>query len=277
MVIDMEKLKELQRDLEKLERLNDSLREIFENVELLKTALKLGLIDPKFENFVKTLEESHICNELQASSASQASCENHSKFASHTAIETQRTHASQPKVEAHVTHASRNFSEFHDMGASQNVHVTRPSFAETQPDEVIYPKTNPKCEIHVFRRDSEVLLEWWHANRKVDQVIIKDEWEIYRAMKEHAVGGILTFSKFWKIVRRISGFNHTKASLVFNYIGSKEKFNTEIKKVTSLYLNKEIKEWAIVFKPLIESEEMEEIDWKEKIKEEIKLWQDLLG
>jgi len=269
MVIDMEKLKELQRDLEKLERLNDSLREIFENVELLKTALKLGLIDPKFENFVKTLEESHICNELQASSASQASCENHSKFASHIGIET------------HITHASQSEAESHVVCASQNVHVTQPSFAETQPDEkpdeIIYPKTNPKCEIHVFRRDSEVLLEWWHAGRKVDQVIIKDEWAIYRAMKEHAVGGILTFSKFWKIVRRISGFNHTKASLVFNYIGSKEMFNTEIKKVTSLYLNKEIKEWAIVFKPLIESEETEEIDWKEKIKEERKLWQDLLG
>jgi len=253
MVIDMSKLKELQRDLEKLERLNDLLRELLKNVELLKIARKLGLVDPKFESLMKFLEESHLYYEPQELSASHID------------------------IEAHVTHASRNFSEFHDMGASQITNETPPPFAETQPDEVIYPKTNPKCEIYVFRRDSEVLLEWWHANRKVDQVIIKDEWEIYRAMKEHAVGGILTFSKFWKIVRRISGFNHTKASLVFNYIGSKEKFNTEIKKVTSLYLNKEIKEWAIVFKPLIESEEMEEIDWKEKIKEEIKLWQDLLG
>ena len=116
MVIDMEKLKELRKDLEKLERLNDLLKEIHRNIELLKTAHKLGLIDPKFENFVKSLEESHLYYETQCLGAkklvaSHSELELHEDDASHVVVETQNTRASQGHGDSRYKNASQNAIE----------------------------------------------------------------------------------------------------------------------------------------------------------------------
>jgi len=283
MVINIDRLRKLQKVLEEFE-------DILNNIEILRQACEIGLINEEYKKVVTFLEEfreSHLLSELHGSVASQFKYVSHERNASHHVHELQTTNASlrpiEPQggyashtpLEPHSLFASHEWYEPSSNDASQDVSESQVSDAKPQPTAIIYPKTNPKCEIHVFKQNGEIKLEWHHANRKVDEIVIKNEWEVYRIMKEHAIGNILTFSRFWNLVKNINGFNSVKASMIFNYIGSQEKFNTEIKKVATEILGKTIKEWAIEFKSWLDEGSKKDI--KEKIKEERKLWQDLLG
>jgi len=276
MVINIDKLRKLQKVLEEFE-------DILNNIEILRQACEIGLINEEYKKVVTFLEEfrenhrdasqlkyvSHECN------ASQRLDELHSPNASHWMGEPHKLDASQRSIEPPGGCASQKVYETHLGNASHAPAESQPKDAKPQPTAIIYPKTNPKCEIHVFKQNDEIKLEWHHANRKVDEIVIKNEWEVYRIMREHAIGNILTFSRFWNLVKNINGFNSVKASMIFNYIGSQKKFNTEIKKVATEILGKTIKEWAIEFKSWLDEGSKKDI--KEKIKEERKLWQDLLG
>ncbi len=159
----------------------------------------------------------------------------------------------------------------------EEIITTANNIEEREPVDVINPKTNPKCEIRVFRWDNRIILEWWHANRFVDSVVIKDEWAIYWLMKQNAKRNLLSFSDFCRLIKTIPDFSPVKASLIFNYIGMQSKFKTELKKIKREYGAKEITEWHIEFKPLYEDEFEDRKELRERIKEERKLWQDLLG
>jgi len=172
--------------------------------------------------------------------------------------------------------ASHVISETHSERAKQATGLDALFELEKQPAEVLVPKTNPKCEIRVFRQDEITVLEWWTAGRMVDEIVIKDEMTLYWKMRYMAEDNRLCFNNFWKEIKHINGMNTNKASAIFNYIGLVPKFRAKMSRITNRVGVLEMRDWCLIFEPLYESDEEEQ---KSMVDPETmrKYWKDLLG
>ena len=254
--INKNKLNELKTIIEKMEELNTIMSEY---APYITRARELGVIEeshPMIEthdwgasqhaNETQIARASHIVNEPHIVSASHKTDEHHSKSASHLGGETHCSNASHMSLETQIGNAL--------------------------PYTTLRPKTNPRAEIRVFNEDDKTRLEWWIAGRKTEETTIPDAWDTFYAMQSMVDWntGILTFSKFWKNVKRINGMSTNKASLIFNFIGVDPRFDCEMKKTTkTMPTGIEITDWAIIFntesKPKFTVEQMR------------RYWNDLLG